>query len=584
MSNILVVDDVKRDREMLAGPFRSAHDVRCVGALDEACRLLDKWWPDVALIDAMFPKVPNDVPSFQAGFLLDLIEKKSISYARRPQVILLSGQNEAAKKFEEVRSWLHDGRIADVIAKATADMGVNFFEALLQLRVENLLERRKWRSVQSSAESDAEWFRQFGIVTCSPKMLALRRDLEAAARSNASILFIGERGTGKTSLARVLHTLTRQEKRFLELNSANIAPALFESELFGIEGTKDHPQFPKKEGLLEEVADGTFLLDDIHNLAGDHQRKLNQVLQGRKFIKVNGKSEILFRARFVSATNENLETLVSQGAFRAELYDRINGFHITVPRLSERADDIGPLAENFLEAYIGEQRDAGNRCPSMRLHAKCFAILSAYEWPGNVRQLENTVKRLAAFAAGADTNEVEIDVDLLLKVEPSLEKVVPSGNEYDPILKEAGISPSWADLTETQAEQAIRSLLSDYARDRFEAMLGALKPRKRTEPGSPGRNSQDPATIHCLKALLYFLLRPEHAVPVQELVDLLQVSAWETGKKILNILAGKPHPKLEAAPPFAPFLELPEARARQVARLLPDVLRVPPLSVLQSKA
>jgi len=155
MSKILVVDDVKRDREMLAGPFRSAHDVRSVEYLDEAKKLLDDWWPDIALVDAMFPKMQYDGPSFQAGALLELIEEKSTSYARRPQIIVLSGQNDAAKKFDEVRSWLNDGRIQDVIAKATADMGVEFFEAVLQLRVENLgvegrvaRQRERWMRVR----------------------------------------------------------------------------------------------------------------------------------------------------------------------------------------------------------------------------------------------------------------------------------------------------------------------------------------------------------------------------------------------------------------------------------------------------
>jgi len=584
MSNILVVDDVKRDREMLAAPFRSAHDVRCVQYLDEACKLLDKWWPDVALVDAIFPKMQYAPPSFQAGSLLDMLEDKS-SYTRRPQIIILSGQNDTVKKFDEVRSWLNDGRIQDVIAKATADMGVEFFEAVLQLRVENLLERRKWSSVQISAESAAEWFKHLGIITRSPKMLALREHLQAAARSDLSILLTGERGTGKTLLAQAIHNLTRPDKPFVELNSANIPPGLFNEELFGIKGDKKNPNhsvYVERKGHLERAADGTFFFDDIQNLADEHQNKLNQVLQGRKFVKVGG-SEVSFRARFISATNEDLEAKVQQGKFRPDLYDRVNGLPIRIPKLSERGEDIPDLAESFLQTYVRERRGAGHHCPAMQLQPKCLDMFCAYEWPGNVRQLENLVKKVAAFAGVEDKDEVEISTELLLKLEPGLAEAVRPGSVFDGLLRDAGIGTGrWGDLTETQACESIQGLLTGNAKIQFELMLCALKPRARdAAPGSPGRASQDPATLHCLKALLYVLLCPEHSVSIQQLLGLLQVTAWATGKKVLNVLAVKADVKLEAAPSFAPFLKLPEAGAKRVAELLPGILTSAPDSALR---
>jgi DNA-binding NtrC family response regulator len=569
MSNILVVDDVKRDQEMLAGPFRSAHEVRCVGDLNEANNLLDKWWPDVALVDAIFPKIRYAPPSFQAGSLLDLIEGKSTSDVRRPQIIILSGQNDTAKKFDEIRSWLDDGRVADVIAKATADMGVKFFESVVQLRVENLLERRKWRSVQASAESDSEWFRRLGIITRSPKMLALRRDLEATARSNACVLLVGERGAGKTSLAEAIQAITGPDKPFIMLDSANISAELFESELFGIEGKEGHPQFPKKTGLLELAADGIFFLDNIHNLSGYHQRKLNMVLQERKFLKVNGKSEIPFRARFITAANEDLKALVEQGTFRRELYDRLDVFCIRVPKLSERAEDIPDLVESFLEAYVSKRRSKGFSCPKMRLQPKCVDMLCAYEWPGNVRQLENLVEKVAAFAADDQKKEVEINQEMLLEREPDLGKTVRPGSAFDLLLRDAGIGTGqWADLTETQACESIRRILSDSAKLQFDQMLCALEKRPRgAAPGSPGRDDQDPATVHCLKVLLYLLLCPEHRISIQQIQELLQM-VFATGKKIMDVLAAN----RELIPSFSPFLRLPKAGTRQIAELMPGII------------
>jgi hypothetical protein len=252
-----------------------------------------------------------------------------------------------------------------------------------------------------------------------------------------------------------------------------------------------------------------------------------------------------------------------------DLFYRIRAFNIHIPKLTERVEDIPVLAENFLEGYVRERREAGNPCPAMRLHPKCVDMLCAYEWKGNVRQLKNVIEATGAFAAAEDACEVEIATDLLVKIEPGLAMAVSSGCVFDGMLAEARIVPGlWTDLTEADACTCIRPLLSASAKVQFEAMLCALHPRKHdVAPNPPGRDSQDPATVHCLKVLLYLLLCREQRVSVQEILALLQVRAWDTGKKIMRVLAAE----IQASPSFAPFLAMPSAGTRQVARLLPGI-------------
>jgi DNA-binding NtrC family response regulator len=576
--NILVLDDFKTDREMLAQPFRAYHDVRCASDLDDVTRVLEHWWPDVALVDAIFPKKQNGPPVFAAEFFLELLERKRSIYMDMPQIIIVSGQNETAKRFDEVRQWLKYGRIADVIPKSTADIGVEFFRAVVQLRVETLLDRLRWRGIQNSAESTSDWFAHLGIVTRSPRVLALKVDLIAAARSTACVLLSGPTGCGKELFAGAIHKLARPGKPFKEADCSQIPTELFESEMFGIkEWGKNNAPYSWKLGLFEAVEDGTLHLDEIQDLKWEHQGKLRHVLQERKFRPVGATDDTPFFGKFVAATNKDLRENVEKGSFREDLYFRISAFGVQIPALADRLEDIPHLAEHFLKEFVRVRRAEGDPCPDIRLHPNCQALLLSFNWPGNVRQLRSTIEKAAEYAL-VECSESEAGVvispDQLVHRNPFLGAVPPQISRHDALLASSGIGVQrWSDLTEDRTQivaQAIEALLSDKGKEQFESMVAALRPRApEAGPNAPGRDNQDPATIHCLKALLYLLLRNDKRASIQDLLVVLGLGSWASGKKVMKVLAGED----AAVPGFAPFLKLPSRNGRHEAELLSNFQR-----------
>ncbi len=576
--NILVLDDFKTDREMLAQPFRPHHDVRCASDLEEVTRVLEHWWPDVALVDAIFPKKHNGPPVFAAEAFLEYLEAKRTMYMEMPQIIMVSGQNETAKRFDEVRQWLTDGRVADVIPKSTADIGIDFFRAVVQLRVEILLERQRWRGIQTSAESASEWLANLGIVTRSPRVLALKVDLIAAARSPACVLLSGTTGCGKELFARAIHSLARPGKRFLTADCSHIPADLFESEMFGIKKHGEHNVvYADVEGTLEAVRDGTLHLDEIQDLEWKHQGKLRHVLQERKFRRLGATDDTPFLGKVVAATNVDLRQKVEEGAFRPDLYFRIAAFSIRIPGLADRSEDIPHLAEHFLKNFVRDRRIEGESCPDICLHPKCLAVLTSFNWPGNVRQLKNAIERAAEYALveySALEGAVVVNPDLLVNRNEFLGTVPPQISRHDALLASSGIGiQRWSELAEHHmkvVEKAIGELLSDTGKTQFEAMVTALGPRDpEAGPNTPGRHSQDPATIHCLKALLYMLLRTDHRASIQDLLVVLGLGSWASGKKVMKVLAGED----PAVHGFSPFLTLPSRNTRNEAELLRSIVK-----------
>jgi DNA-binding NtrC family response regulator len=573
---ILVLDDFKADREMLAQPFRGEHQVRCATDLEDAACILEHWWPDVALVDAIFPKRRNGPPVFAVEFFLELLEGKRTTYPEMPQIIVVSGQNETAKRFDEVRNWLRYGRVADVIPKSAADVGIEFFRAVVQMRVEMLLDRQRWRGIQNSAESASEWFAQLGIITRSPRMLALKVALMAAARSSSCVLLSGPTGSGKELFAKAIHSLSRPDKAFREENCGAIPPQLFESEMFGVQGYgRNNTAYSQKPGYLASVGDGTLFLDEIHNLDFAHQGKLLHVLQERKFRPVGATDDTPFLGKFIVATNERLRENVEKGKFREDLYFRVAAFDVQIPALADRMEDVPILADHFLREFVRARRAENRPCPEIHLHPKCLTPLSSYTWRGNVRELKNAIDKAAEYAIGESlVPEATITPELLVNCNPYLEALRPQLPSHDPLLASGGIAVrSWSELTEKQLDQAIYIFLSDEGRIQFEAMRGALVLRDPgTAPDVPGRHSQDPATIHCLKALLYFLLRTDHRASVQDLLGILGLTAWASGKKVMTVLAGE-DPTIVGCPAF---VKLPSKGSRQEAQLLPGYQRPSP--------
>jgi two-component system response regulator HydG len=232
-----------------------------------------------------------------------------------------------------------------------------------------------------------------GLVAESEKMRAVLRAANQVAATDASVLLLGESGTGKSQVARYIHFQSRRAAApLVEVHCAALTEALLESELFGHEKGAFTGANERKQGHLAAADRGTLFLDEIGEIAAATQVKLLRFLQDRSFVPVGSTQSRTVDLRVISATNRDLPQAVRAGSFREDFYYRLNVFAIEVPPLRERPDDILPIADRFLVA---------RGLPSSKLTTEARAKLRAYAWPGNVRELENALER-AVILAGPD--------------------------------------------------------------------------------------------------------------------------------------------------------------------------------------
>jgi two-component system response regulator PilR (NtrC family) len=233
------------------------------------------------------------------------------------------------------------------------------------------------------------------IIGQSSKMLALYDLLEKVAPTKTNILITGESGTGKELVAKAIHfNSPRKEKPFVTLNCGAIPEPLIESELFGHMKGAFTDAIATKKGLFEVADEGTIFLDEISELPLLMQVKLLRVLQDKEFKRVGGTEDIRVDVRIMSATNKDLEGAVKEKLFREDLFYRLNVIQIKLPPLRERREDIPLLAEHFLKKYSEELNKNISRISSEASH-----ILLSYEFPGNVRELQNIIERAVALEA-----------------------------------------------------------------------------------------------------------------------------------------------------------------------------------------
>jgi two-component system nitrogen regulation response regulator GlnG len=234
------------------------------------------------------------------------------------------------------------------------------------------------------------------IVGTSPSMQEIYRTIGRLSRSSINVLIDGESGTGKELVAQAIHRHSpRANKPFIALNMAAIPKDLLESELFGHERGAFTGASTARTGRFEQAHTGTLFLDEIGDMSADLQTRLLRVLADGTFYKVGGNAPITVDVRIVAATNKDLARSVADGSFREDLYHRLNVINIKVPPLRQRKDDIAQLAAHFLHASAIEYK-----CEVKRPGREALGILAAYDWPGNVRQLENTCRLLTVMTRG----------------------------------------------------------------------------------------------------------------------------------------------------------------------------------------
>lgn len=228
------------------------------------------------------------------------------------------------------------------------------------------------------------------VVFKSKKMLQISELVKRVAKSDATVLLLGESGVGKNVFARALHDHSeRKEETFIEVNCGAVPSSLFESEMFGYEaGSFTGANKKGKTGLIEMADKGTLFLDEIGELPLDIQVKLLQVLQNKKVTRIGGNASKEVDFRLIAATNQNLKEKVTEGKFRQDLFYRLNVIPIEIPPLRERKEDIYQLIHHYLSKINEKYRT------NKVLHSTTIDALMNYEWPGNVRELENLLERL----------------------------------------------------------------------------------------------------------------------------------------------------------------------------------------------
>jgi len=235
----------------------------------------------------------------------------------------------------------------------------------------------------------AEISLQHDMVGQSPRMRQVYQFIEKVAPSDSTVLIHGESGTGKELAARAIHKNSpRKDQPFVALNCAALTETLLESELFGHEKGSFTSAICQKKGLLEVAEGGSVFLDEVGELSLTLQAKLLRVLQEREFVRVGGTRPIKLNVRFLAATNKDLQKAVRENSFRADLFHRLNVISFTLPALREHPDDIPLLAEYFAARYAKRcNRDVQG------ISAQARASLARYDWPGNIRELENAMER-----------------------------------------------------------------------------------------------------------------------------------------------------------------------------------------------
>jgi DNA-binding NtrC family response regulator len=275
----------------------------------------------------------------------------------------------------------------------------------LLIVVRRVLEREALQEeVRALRAQVGEPYRFHRLVSNSPAMLEIFERIRNLADLDTTVLITGETGTGKELVAHAIHYNShRRERRFVSINCAALSETLLESELFGHERGAFSGAVQARRGKFEYAAGGTVLLDEVGDIPLVMQVKLLRVLQEKEIQRVGGNESIPVDVRVLAATNRNLEEAVSDGAFRADLFYRLNVVRIELPPLRSRMEDVPWLAEHFLRSFR-EKTGRSVHCISR----EAMGALLGYDWPGNVRELANVVERAAVSATGDEVTAVDL--------------------------------------------------------------------------------------------------------------------------------------------------------------------------------
>ena len=330
--------------------------------------------------------LPPDADAVSEGFkLLEQI----LGADPDTKVIVLTGQNDQSNALKAVAMGAYDF-LAKPFEPEVLNLTVERAFRLHHLQTEN----KRLRAMQMPDTLA-------GLLTRDPQMLRICRTIEKVANTNASVMLLGESGTGKEVLARGLHQLSnRKDGKFVAINCAAIPENLLESELFGYERGAFTGAAKTTPGKIETAHAGTLMLDEIGDMPMSLQAKLLRFLQERVVERVGGRQEIAVDVRVVCATHQNLTQCVKEGRFREDLYYRLAEIVVEIPPLRARVGDAALLAHAFVRRFGQEHRR------NLTLADDALRAIEAHPWPGNIRELENCIKRVTIMADG---NQITAD-------------------------------------------------------------------------------------------------------------------------------------------------------------------------------
>lgn len=431
-TRLLVAEDEANLRLVLQKELqRLGFRVDVVPDGEAALRRLEEGNVDVLLSDINMPRLDG----------MELLRRVR-ERPNPPEVVMLTGHATVETAIEAMKLGAYD--------YLTKPYRVTELEALVKqaaekrrLRVDNLRLRQQLARQSQMPE----------IVSVSEAMREALRLVERVAPSDASVLITGESGTGKELIAHGIHRLSnRADSSFVDLNCAAFQESLLESELFGYEAGAFSGAKGRKLGLIELADGGTLFLDEITELPTQLQSKLLRAIETRTFYRVGGVRKVEVNVRIVAATNRNLDEVVSDGRFRADLLYRVNGFQIALTPLRERPDDIEPLATHLLKQL------GGPHPPDLTPEA--LNALRAYSWPGNVRQLRNCLERAVLLSNDGriTVNELPPEVARPSSSGPVMATVPVTTTGGMEAQGRAGASQSPASLREVERQQILAAL------------------------------------------------------------------------------------------------------------------------------
>lgn len=395
---LLIVEDDPALQKQMRWAF-DRNETLVAGDAESAIAQVRRFEPAVITMDLGLPPHPDETTE---GFTL---LRQILEIAPHTKVIVLTGQNDRSNALKAIRLGAYD-----FYAKP-------FEPDLLSLTIERafgLYELQEENRRLTVAEMPAGFA---GILTSDAEMLRICRTVEKIAPTTATLLLLGESGTGKELFARALHDLSpRRKERWVAINCAAIPETLLESELFGYEKGAFTGATKQTLGKIEAANKGTLFLDEIGDLPLPLQGKLLRFLQERVIERVGGREEIPVDVRIVCATHQDLKAMIGQKSFREDLYFRLAEIILEIPPLRKRPGDPGLLANAFARRFAQEQRRG-----TLSLSPEAVDAIEAHPWTGNVRELENCIKRAVIMAEGTVIGSAELGLsdaprDMLLNL------------------------------------------------------------------------------------------------------------------------------------------------------------------------